>query len=92
VTATLYVLYELINSGGSRPITFITVGLRTGLWVWPDRWVNIEGSSYSRNTFYDDPDIQVSLGRHEGFACLSLGETWPHTVRYELLTDIESRA
>lgn len=92
MTATLHVTYEPTSGGGSRPITFNTAGLETGLWVWRDRWVNMEGSSCSGgNTFCDDPDIQVSPGRHESFACLRPRETWSHTVRYELLTDIESR-
>ncbi|KAE8354553.1 hypothetical protein BDV28DRAFT_147010 [Aspergillus coremiiformis] len=91
VTVTLRVTYEPLSGGGSRPITFNTAGLDVELWVWRDRWVNMEGFVCRAGwTFCDDPDIQVSPGRHEGFACLRPGETWSQTSRFPLLTDIES--
>ncbi|RAH85752.1 hypothetical protein BO86DRAFT_415995 [Aspergillus japonicus CBS 114.51] len=92
VTATLHVTYERTGDGSGGPITFNTTGLSPKLWVWRDRWVNMEGFScgWGSNTFCDDPDIQVSPGCDDSFACLHPDETWSNTVRYPLITDIES--
>ncbi|RAK82747.1 uncharacterized protein BO72DRAFT_366387 [Aspergillus fijiensis CBS 313.89] len=92
VTATLHVTYERTGDGSGRPITFNTTSLSPKLWVWRDRWVDMEGFScgWGSNTFCDDPDIQVSPGSDDSFDCLHPGETWSNTFRYPLITDIES--
>ncbi|RAL03644.1 uncharacterized protein BO80DRAFT_289449 [Aspergillus ibericus CBS 121593] len=91
VTATLHVTYEPPTSGaggGGRPITFRTPRLHTKLWVWRGRWVDMEGFVCGAG-IYDDPDIQISPGEDDSFACLHPGQTWSQTFRHELLTDIE---
>ncbi|PYI00404.1 hypothetical protein BO78DRAFT_391938 [Aspergillus sclerotiicarbonarius CBS 121057] len=85
VTATLHVTYE---ASGGRPITFHTPRLVTKLWVWRGKWVDMEGFVCGGG-IYDDPDIQVSPGQDRSFTCLHPGETWSHTFRHELITEID---
>ncbi|GLA65306.1 hypothetical protein AtubIFM56815_008477 [Aspergillus tubingensis] len=71
VLATLHVTYVPTSGSGGRPFTFNTAGLTVELWVWRDRWVNLEGFVCGGGwAFVDDPDMQVSPGRDNGFASL----------------------
>ncbi|GLA70800.1 hypothetical protein AtubIFM55763_000974 [Aspergillus tubingensis] len=71
VLATLHVTYVPTSGSGGRPFTFNTAGLTVELWVWRDRWVNLEGFVCGGGwAFVEDPDMQVSPGRDNGFASL----------------------
>ncbi|GMF70089.1 unnamed protein product [Aspergillus oryzae] len=90
--ATVHVIYHSSCKGpdDSTPITFHTVNLLSGNLQRRrgQNWEYFESEEMPYQ-IYDDPDIEVTPGRHADFISLQPGEQWTRTDSLELPSDID---
>ncbi|KAJ5884632.1 hypothetical protein N7495_009142 [Penicillium taxi] len=87
---TINVTYYQRHPGESRPIVFHINSFQT-IWLYIQRGDSWEAAEEPTPGFalFDNPDIQVAVGRSDEFASLCPGETWSWTYTEEVPDNAE---